>query len=95
MKIRAAVFESIGEPLVVQELDLAEPPPERAEVLVRLQACGVCDTDLYTASCVDSSGYASTVLEHERAGIVEKVGQDVTSAVPGNFVMTLFSPECG
>jgi Zn-dependent alcohol dehydrogenase len=56
MKIRAAVLEQFGAPLEVQELDLAEPA--RGEVLVRLVACGVCHTDLYTASGADPSGYA-------------------------------------
>jgi S-(hydroxymethyl)glutathione dehydrogenase/alcohol dehydrogenase len=93
MKIRAAVLESFGEPLVVQELDLA--PPRQGEVLVRLEACGVCHTDLYTASGVDPSGYAPTVLGHEGAGIVEAIGPGVTSLAPGDRVVTLFSPECG
>ena len=78
MKMRAAVLEEFGEPLVVQELDLAEP--QAGEVLVRLVACGVCHTDLYTASGVDPSGYAPTVLGHEGAGVVETVGPDVTPA---------------
>ncbi len=56
MKIRAAVLEEFGKPLVVQEVELAEP--KAGEVLVRLVACGVCHTDLYTASGVDPSGYA-------------------------------------
>ena len=60
MKIRAAVLEAFGEPLEVQELDLAEP--KAAEVLVRLAACGVCHTDLYTASGADPSGYSPAVL---------------------------------
>ena len=47
MKIRAAVLEEFGAPLVVQELDLAGP--RAGEVLVRLHACGVCHTDMYTA----------------------------------------------
>ena len=51
MKIRAAVLEEFGAPLEVQELDLAEP--RAGEVLVRLVACGVCHTDLYTASGAD------------------------------------------
>src|SRR5262249_34902100 len=51
MRIRAAVLEEFGQPLVVQEVDLAEP--RAGEVLVRLAACGVCHTDLYTASGVD------------------------------------------
>jgi S-(hydroxymethyl)glutathione dehydrogenase/alcohol dehydrogenase len=63
-------------------------------VLVRLTACGVCHTDLYTASGADPSGYAPTVLGHEGAGIVEKLGPDVTSVAPGDQVVTLFSPQC-
>ena len=93
MKIRAAVLESFGEPLVVQELDLA--PPRRGEALVKLHACGICHTDLYTASGADPSGYAPCVLGHEGAGVVESVGEGVTSVAPGDHVVTLFSPECG
>jgi S-(hydroxymethyl)glutathione dehydrogenase / alcohol dehydrogenase len=93
VKIRAAVLEEFGEPLVVQELELAEP--SEGEVLVRLVACGVCHTDLYTASGVDPSGYAPTVLGHEGAGVVEKVGPGVGSLSVGDHVVTLFSPQCG
>jgi S-(hydroxymethyl)glutathione dehydrogenase / alcohol dehydrogenase len=92
MKIRAAVLEEFGQPLNVTELDLAEP--HAGEVLVRLAACGVCHTDMYTASGVDPSGYAPTVLGHEGAGFVEKVGEGVTSVAPGDLVVTLFSPQC-
>jgi S-(hydroxymethyl)glutathione dehydrogenase/alcohol dehydrogenase len=92
MKIRAAVLEEFGEPLSVSELDLAEP--KAGEVLVRLEACGVCHTDMYTASGADPSGYAPTVLGHEGAGIVERVGEGVTSVRPGDRVVTLFSPQC-
>jgi S-(hydroxymethyl)glutathione dehydrogenase/alcohol dehydrogenase len=93
MKMRAAVLEEFGEPLAVQEVDLAEP--RGGEVLVRLEACGVCHTDLYTASGADPSGYAPTVLGHEGAGVVERVGPDVGSLAPGDHVVTLFSPQCG
>ena len=92
MKIRAAVLEGFGEPLEVQEVDLAEP--KAGEVLVRLVACGVCHTDLYTASGADPSGYAPTVLGHEGAGVVEAVGDAVGSVAPGDHVVTLFSPQC-
>ncbi len=92
MKIRAAVLESFGAPLEVQELELAEPRAD--EVLVRLVACGVCHTDLFTASGADPSGYAPTVLGHEGAGVVERVGEGVTSLEPGDHVVTLFSPQC-
>ncbi len=92
MKIRAAVLERFAEPLNVTEVELAEP--QAGEVLVRLEACGVCHTDLYTASGVDPSGYAPTVLGHEGAGIVERVGEDVADLSVGDRVVTLFSPQC-
>jgi S-(hydroxymethyl)glutathione dehydrogenase/alcohol dehydrogenase len=92
MKMRAAVLERFGEPLAVQEVELAEP--RGGEVLVRLHACGVCHTDLYTASGADPSGYAPTVLGHEGAGVVEAVGPGVGSLAPGDHVVTLFSPQC-
>ena len=90
--MRAAVLEEFRRPLVVQEVELAEP--RAGEILIRLAACGVCHTDLYTASGADPSGYAPTVLGHEGAGIVESVGPDVTSVGPGDHVVTLFSPQC-
>jgi S-(hydroxymethyl)glutathione dehydrogenase/alcohol dehydrogenase len=92
MRMRAAVLEEFGEPLRVQEVDLAEP--RAGEALVRLVACGVCHTDLYTASGADPSGYAPTVLGHEGAGVVERVGDGVTDIAPGDHVVTLFSPQC-
>jgi len=92
MKIRAAVLEEFGAPLEVQELELAEP--QAGEVLVRLVACGVCHTDLYTASGADPSGYSPTVLGHEGAGVVERIGGGVTDVAPGDHVVTLFSPQC-
>src|SRR5438876_10604192 len=92
MRMRAAVLEEFGAPLVVQQLDLAEP--KAGEVLVRLEACGVCHTDLYTASGADPSGYSPCVLGHEGAGVVEKVGDGVGSVAPGDHVVTLFQAQC-
>ncbi len=92
MKIRAAVLEEFGRPLVVTDVDLEGP--RAGEVLVRLHACGVCHTDLYTASGADPSGYAPAVLGHEGAGVVEAVGDGVGSVAPGDHVVTLFSPQC-
>src|SRR4051794_32007528 len=93
MQIRAAVLEEFGQPLVVQDVELEAP--RAGEGLVRLKACGVCHTDMYTASGADPSGYAPTVLGHEGAGVVEAVGDGVTSVAPGDHVVTLFSPQCG
>jgi S-(hydroxymethyl)glutathione dehydrogenase/alcohol dehydrogenase len=92
VKIRAAVLEEFGAPLEVQDLDLAEP--KAGEVVVRLVACGVCHTDLYTASGADPSGYSPTVLGHEGAGVVERVGEGVRDVARGDHVVTLFSPQC-
>src|SRR6201995_2456660 len=92
MKIRAAVLEEFGQPLNVTDVDL--DGPKAGEVLVRLSACGVCHTDLYTASGADPSGYSPCVLGHEGAGVVEKVGDDVSWLAPGDHVVTLFQPQC-
>jgi len=92
MRMKAAVLEEFARPLVVTDVELAEP--KAGEVLVRLVACGVCHTDLYTASGVDPSGYAPTVLGHEGAGVVEALGPDVGSLAVGDHVVTLFSPQC-
>jgi S-(hydroxymethyl)glutathione dehydrogenase / alcohol dehydrogenase len=86
------VLEEFGAPLNVTEVDLAQP--RAGEVLVRLESCGVCHTDMYTASGADPSGYAPTVLGHEGAGIVEQIGPGVTDVAPGDRVVTLFSPQC-
>jgi S-(hydroxymethyl)glutathione dehydrogenase/alcohol dehydrogenase len=92
MRMRAAVLEEFGAPLVVQEVELAEP--KAGEVLVRLVACGVCHTDMYTASGADPSGYAPAVLGHEGAGMVEAIGEGVKDLAVGDHVVTLFSPQC-
>jgi S-(hydroxymethyl)glutathione dehydrogenase/alcohol dehydrogenase len=93
VQIRAAVLEEFGAPLVVQDVELEGP--RAGEVLVRVHACGVCHTDLYTASGADPTGYAPCVLGHEGAGVVDAVGDGVTTLEPGDRVITLFAPECG
>jgi S-(hydroxymethyl)glutathione dehydrogenase/alcohol dehydrogenase len=92
MNVRAAVLERFGEPLAVTEVELGDP--REGEVLVRLEACGVCHTDMYTASGAHPSGYAPAVLGHEGAGVVERLGPGVESLSVGDRVVTLFSPQC-
>src|SRR5207237_1263606 len=82
-----------GAPPAVQDVERAEP--RAGEALVRLVACGVCHTDLYTASGADPSGYSPAVLGHEGAGVVERTGDGVASLTAGDHVVTLFSPQCG
>jgi S-(hydroxymethyl)glutathione dehydrogenase / alcohol dehydrogenase len=93
MQVKAAVLEQFGQPLAVRDVELAEP--HAGEALVRLEACGVCHTDLYAASGADPTGYTACVLGHEGAGVVEKVGPGVSLVAPGDHVVTLFAPECG
>jgi len=93
MEVTAAVLEEFGKPLAVQTVELAEP--KAGEALVRLVACGVCHTDLYTASGADPTGYVPCVLGHEGAGVVERVGEGVMLVQPGDHVVALFAPECG
>jgi S-(hydroxymethyl)glutathione dehydrogenase/alcohol dehydrogenase len=71
VRIKAAVLHEFGAPLEIEDVELADP--KAGEVLVRLEACGVCHTDLYTASGADPSGYAPTVLGQEGAGYVASV----------------------
>ncbi|WP_211248242.1 S-(hydroxymethyl)glutathione dehydrogenase/class III alcohol dehydrogenase [Brackiella oedipodis] len=93
MKTRAAVAWEPNKPLTIEELDLM--PPQKGEVLVRIIATGVCHTDAYTLSGQDSEGVFPCVLGHEGAGIVEAVGEGVTSVKPGDHVIPLYQAECG
>lgn len=82
MRIRAAVLERFGSPLNVTEVDLAEP--KRGEALVRLLACGVCHTDLYTASapiCVDLSQERLSMAGAQGATDLWQAGSDVVERV--------------
>src|SRR3982750_1540655 len=90
--MRAAVLEEFGAPLAIRTVELSEP--RAGEVLVRLVACGVCHTDLYTASGADPSGYAPTVLGHEGAGVVEAVGTGVRDLAVGAPAVPLCPPRC-
>jgi S-(hydroxymethyl)glutathione dehydrogenase/alcohol dehydrogenase len=63
-------------------------------VLVEIMATGLCQTDAYTLDGLDSEGLFPSVLGHEGAGIVREVGAGVTSVVPGDHVIPLYTPEC-
>jgi S-(hydroxymethyl)glutathione dehydrogenase/alcohol dehydrogenase len=93
IKTRAAVAWAPNEPLKIEQLDLM--PPQKGEVLVRIVATGVCHTDAYTLSGKDSEGVFPCVLGHEGAGIVEAVGEGVTSVAVGDHVIPLYTAECG
>ncbi len=93
MKTRAAVAWEAGKPLSIEEVDLQLP--QRGEVLVRIVATGVCHTDAFTLSGDDPEGTFPAILGHEGAGIVEMVGEGVTSVEVGDHVIPLYTPECG
>ena len=92
MKTRAAVAFEAKKPLEVVELDLEGP--KAGEVLVEIKATGICHTDAYTLSGLDSEGLFPSILGHEGAGIVREVGAGVTSVKPGDHVIPLYTPEC-
>ena len=92
MKTRAAIAFEVGKPLVIEEVDLAGP--QAGEVLVEIMATGVCHTDEFTRSGADPEGLFPAIFGHEGAGIVREVGPGVTSLVPGDHVIPLYTPEC-
>jgi len=92
MKSRAAVAWEAGKPLVIEEVDVAGP--KAGEVLVQIVATGVCHTDAYTLSGKDPEGLFPSILGHEGAGIVQEVGEGVTSLKPGDHVIPLYTAEC-
>jgi len=93
MKSRAAIAVAPGEPLVIDEIDVAEP--KAGEVLIRIKATGVCHTDAFTLSGADPEGLFPAILGHEGAGVVEAIGEGVSSVKPGDCVIPLYTPECG
>jgi S-(hydroxymethyl)glutathione dehydrogenase/alcohol dehydrogenase len=92
MKVRAAIAWEAGKPLSVETVDLEGPRP--GEVLVELMATGICHTDAYTLSGMDSEGIFPSILGHEGAGIVREIGAGVTSVKVGDHVIPLYTPEC-
>ncbi|MEH6783181.1 MAG: S-(hydroxymethyl)glutathione dehydrogenase/class III alcohol dehydrogenase [Alcanivorax jadensis] len=92
MKSRAAIAWEAGKPLQIEEVDVAGP--KAGEVLVQIVATGVCHTDAYTLSGKDPEGIFPSILGHEGAGIVQEVGEGVTSLKPGDHVIPLYTAEC-
>jgi S-(hydroxymethyl)mycothiol dehydrogenase len=92
ISVRGVVARGKGEPVSVTEVLVPEPGP--GEALVRVQACGVCHTDLHykRGGIGDDFPY---LLGHEAAGVVEAVGDDVTEVAPGDFVILNWRAVCG
>ncbi|QCE33826.1 S-(hydroxymethyl)glutathione dehydrogenase/class III alcohol dehydrogenase [Acetobacteraceae bacterium] len=92
MDVRAAIALEPGKPLVIDTVQLEMPHDD--EVLIEIKASGICHTDKYTLSGKDPEGVFPAILGHEGAGIVKKVGKNVTSVKPGDHVIPVYIPEC-
>ena len=91
-QVRGVVSHQKGDPVSVETIVIPDPGP--AEALVRVQACGVCHTDLHYREGGISDEFPF-LLGHEAAGIVESVGDGVTEVAPGDFVILNWRAVCG
>ncbi|WP_234398825.1 S-(hydroxymethyl)glutathione dehydrogenase/class III alcohol dehydrogenase [Pseudoalteromonas sp. T1lg88] len=93
IKSKAAVAWGPKQPLKIEEVDVMMP--KAGEVLVKIHATGVCHTDAFTLSGEDPEGIFPAILGHEGGGVVEAIGEGVTSVAVGDHVIPLYTPECG
>src|SRR5712671_648023 len=91
-QVRGVIAGARKAPLTVETIVIPDPGPGEAKV--RVQACGVCHTDLHYREGGISDDYPF-LLGHEAAGVVESVGADVTSVAPGDFVVLNWRAVCG
>jgi S-(hydroxymethyl)mycothiol dehydrogenase len=91
-KVKGVVARAAKEPVQVTTIVVPDPGP--GEALVRVQACGVCHTDLHYREGGISDEFPF-LLGHEAAGVVEAVGNGVTGVAPGDFVVLNWRAVCG
>ncbi|KAI8893490.1 S-glutathione dehydrogenase [Globomyces pollinis-pini] len=89
---KAAIAWEPKKPLSVEQIQVA--PPKAGEVRIKILFTGVCHTDAYTHSGADSEGLFPCILGHEGGGVVESIGEGVTSVSVGDHVIPLYTPEC-
>lgn len=95
-KSKAAIFTEIGKPLIVDEIEVDDPGP--GECLVKLDATGLCHTEIWYMGGGDNVNYnalSPRILGHEGGGVVVKCGPGVTSLEEGDHVVPLYISECG
>ncbi|XP_045138774.1 alcohol dehydrogenase class-3-like [Portunus trituberculatus] len=92
IKCKAAVAWESKKPLTIEDVEVA--PPKGGEVRIKVLATGVCHTDSYTLDGHDPEGLFPVILGHEGGGIVESVGEGVTSVKEGDHVVPLYIPQC-
>jgi S-(hydroxymethyl)glutathione dehydrogenase/alcohol dehydrogenase len=93
IKIRAAVMHQAGEPLVIQQLLLADPGP--GEVRVNLKACAICHSDISMLNGDWDGSEVPCVAGHEASGIIESMGSGVSSVAVGDHVVVTLVRSCG
>ncbi|XP_075005690.1 alcohol dehydrogenase 1 [Calonectris borealis] len=93
IRCRAAVAWAVGKPLSVEEVEVA--PPKAGEVRIKIVATGICRTDDHILEGCFPNVDFPVIPGHEGAGIVESVGEGVTSVKPGDKVIPLCLPQCG
>ncbi|MFD6339360.1 S-(hydroxymethyl)mycothiol dehydrogenase [Streptomyces sp. NPDC088551] len=91
-RVRGVVARAQGEPVRLETIVVPDPGP--GEAVVKVQACGVCHTDLHYREG-GISGDFPFLLGHEAAGTVESVGEGVTDVAPGDFVVLNWRAVCG
>ena len=91
-EVRGVVATGRGAPATVEAIVVPDPGP--GEALVRVQACGVCHTDLHYREGAINDDFPF-LLGHEAAGTVDAVGDDVTNVAPGDFVVLAWRAPCG
>ncbi|MFE9421631.1 S-(hydroxymethyl)mycothiol dehydrogenase [Kitasatospora sp. NPDC006697] len=91
-QVRGVIAAGRGEPVRVETIVVPDPGP--GEAVVRVQACGVCHTDLHYREGGINDAFPF-LLGHEAAGIVEQVGEGVTEVAPGDFVILNWRAVCG
>ncbi|HEY4024386.1 MAG TPA: S-(hydroxymethyl)mycothiol dehydrogenase [Pseudonocardiaceae bacterium] len=91
-QVRGVIARAKGEP--VEVADVLVPDPGPGEAVVRVQACGVCHTDLHYREGGINDEFPF-LLGHEAAGIVEEIGEGVTDVKPGDFVVLNWRAVCG
>ena len=89
---RGVIAAAQGAPVTVEDILVPDPGP--GEALIRVQACGVCHTDLHYREGAINDEFPF-LLGHEAAGIVETVGDGVTNVAPGDFVVIAWRAPCG
>ncbi len=91
-QVKAVVARSKGAPVEIVTINVPDPGP--GEAVVKIQACGVCHTDLHYREGGINDEFPF-LLGHEAAGIVESVGEGVTEVAPGDFVVLNWRAVCG